>query len=130
MFEEITLFSEIANLLIDFIQDEPSYLRADPVFVPFVLSQSFSQAQLGQASSVERSRVVIASSQLPGGINCRLGLRVRNVPEHIPQGSSAEAKRTIQQVFSDAHNFLRLPSGHRRPVARSSLPITGVPDSR
>src|SRR5262249_35658153 len=44
MFEEIALFPEISNLRIDFIQDEPSYLGADPVFVPFVLSESLAQA--------------------------------------------------------------------------------------
>src|SRR5215510_1728383 len=35
MFEKIAFFSEIARLLINFIQDEPSYLRAEPVFLSF-----------------------------------------------------------------------------------------------
>src|SRR5215468_8001071 len=43
MFEEIALFPEIANLMIDVIQDESSYLCAEPVFVPFVPRQGLPQ---------------------------------------------------------------------------------------
>src|SRR5262249_39011929 len=44
MFEKIAFFPEVASLMIDFIQDESSYLGAESIFVSFVLSQGLPQA--------------------------------------------------------------------------------------
>src|SRR5262249_52467157 len=83
--EDEALFTEVAGLRLDLVQDQSADLGAEDVVVTPVPGERLAQTRLGKAGAVERRRVEIARAIPPGGFDGRERLLFGNVAKHVAE---------------------------------------------